>query len=209
MQISKTVKEIKYSTYLIFHPFKGFWDLKHEKKGSLMAATILLFSTIIVLIIRRQFTGYLLIRTEDNNVNIILDIFKMLLPFIVWVISNWGITTLVDGEGRMKDIYISSAYALTPLILLNIPLLLLSRVMILSEVPFYTFLDSLSIAWFVLLIVIGLMTTHQFTILKTLGTIIIALVGMICIIFVAVLFFLLIQQIWNWVYFIIQELKIR
>lgn len=209
MQLSKTVREIKYSTYLIFHPFKGFWDLKHEKKGSAKAATILLSVTILVIIMRNQFTGYLLMPSADNNFNFINDIIKMLLPFVIWVVSNWGITTLVDGEGSMKDIYISSAYALTPLLLLNIPMLVLSRVIILSEVPFYTFLDSLSIAWFVFLIVIGLMTTHQFTMFKTLGTIVIALVGMVCIIFLAVLFFLLIQQIWNWVYFIIQEIKIR
>ena len=25
-------KNLRYAFYLLFHPFKGFWDIKHEKK---------------------------------------------------------------------------------------------------------------------------------------------------------------------------------
>ena len=35
---TEIVKGLRYSTYVIFHPFKGFWDLKHEKKGNLESA---------------------------------------------------------------------------------------------------------------------------------------------------------------------------
>ena len=32
-------KTLRYSLYVIFHPFDGFWDLIHERRGSIGAAT--------------------------------------------------------------------------------------------------------------------------------------------------------------------------
>ena len=31
---------INYAFYVLFHPFDGFWDLKHEKKGTIRAAAV-------------------------------------------------------------------------------------------------------------------------------------------------------------------------
>ena len=38
---ARTGKTLKYSLYTITHPFDGFWDLTHEKRGSIAAANIL------------------------------------------------------------------------------------------------------------------------------------------------------------------------
>ena len=32
------LKELRYSLYLTTHPFKGFWEIKHENRGSLRTA---------------------------------------------------------------------------------------------------------------------------------------------------------------------------
>ena len=105
----------------------------------------------------------------------------------------------MDGEGSLKDIFITTAYALTPVVLINIPMLLLSNVMILEETVFYTVLDALSVLWAALLILIGIMTVHQFTMPKTIATIAVAVVGMIIILFLILLFVSIIQQIVSFV----------
>ena len=57
--MKQTWKELKYSLYVTVHPFKGFWDIKYEKEGSLKTAMILLAATIVVQIISNLKTGYL------------------------------------------------------------------------------------------------------------------------------------------------------
>ena len=42
----ETLKALKYATYIMGRPFDGFWDLKHEKRGNLKAAMILVVVTI-------------------------------------------------------------------------------------------------------------------------------------------------------------------
>ena len=209
VMLNQTLKGVKYSFYLIFHPFKGFWDLKHEKKGNASSASCIVVLLIAILILRRQFTGFILNFNKPNEMNIFVEIFSVLVPLGLWCISNWCITTLVDGEGSMKDIFITTAYALTPLVLINIPLLIFSNVIIIEEAAFYTVLDVLSIIWTVLLILIGIMTVHQFSMPKTIVTIAIAIVGMIIILFLVLLFVSVIQQIISFVDLLRTELSMR
>ena len=39
-------KELLYAFHVMLHPFDGFWDLKHEKRGSVRAASTILAATI-------------------------------------------------------------------------------------------------------------------------------------------------------------------
>ena len=207
--LSRILKGLQYSLYLIFHPFKGFWDLKHEKKGNVYSAWVIVCLLSVLLILRRQFTGFILNFNKQNEMNVFVEILSVLAPLGLWCLSNWCITTLVDGEGSLKDIFITTAYALTPVVLINIPMLLLSNVMILEETVFYAVLDALSVLWAALLILIGIMTVHQFTMPKTIATIAVAVVGMIIILFLILLFVSIIQQIVSFVDLLWTELAMR
>lgn len=207
--LSRVLRGLQYSLYVIFHPFKGFWDLKHEKKGNAFSAWLIVSMLIVLLILRRQFTGFILNFNKQNEMNVFVEILSVLAPLGLWCLSNWCITTLVDGEGSFKDIFITTAYALTPVVLINIPLLLFSNIIILEETVFYTVLDVLSILWAALLILIGIMTVHQFTMSKTLVTIAVAVLGMIIILFLILLFVSIVQQIVSFVDLLWTELSMR
>ncbi len=193
----ETWEGLRYARYVIFHPFKGFWDLKKERRGNLRSAALLLAGLIVMLTVRRQFTGFAINSSDPLSMNLLLQITYVLLPFILWCAANWAITTLVDGEGTFSDIFITTAYALTPVILLNIPMVIMSNVLVLEEMPFYYLLDAVSVIWAGFLIVVGIMTVHQFTMPKTIGTMIIAVVGMAAILVLFLLFFTMLQQMFN------------
>ena len=56
----RTLKEeLLYAFHVIFHPFDGFWDLKHEKRGGVRGATVILATTVLVFIYQTIGRGYL------------------------------------------------------------------------------------------------------------------------------------------------------
>ena len=209
MHFKMILDGLRFSPYVTFHPFKGFWELCREKRGNARSASVILFGVIVVLTLRRQWTAFMFNYNEASRFNIVVQVMSVLLPFMLWCISNWCITTLMDGEGSFTDIYTMSAYALLPVIFLNVPMIILSNVISLNEGMIYYFLDSLSLLWSGMLFLFGLMTIHQFTVAKTLATAAIALVGMVVIIFLFVLFFALNQQIINFVIIFYKELALR
>ncbi|MBO5898585.1 MAG: hypothetical protein J6R04_06205, partial [Clostridia bacterium] len=53
-------QELMYGFYTILHPFDGFWDLKHEKRGSLRAALVFLALTVLAFFYQSIGTGYVM-----------------------------------------------------------------------------------------------------------------------------------------------------
>jgi len=203
------LKSLKYSLHVIFHPFDGFWDLKHEKRGSVKSAITIVLLLILVLVLNQQLTGFEYNYRINQNLNIFTQIEIVLLPLLLWCVSNWCIVTLVDGEGDFKDIFITTAYALVPAIIIYAFMTLLSNVITLEESSYYLALAILAVIWSGFLIFCGIMTVHQFTGLKTILTIIIAIIGMMVIAFLALLFFALIQQFLNFCYLVYREITLR
>ena len=201
-------RQMKYSNYVIFHPFDGFWDLKREKRGSLLSANILYAEFLILFAVRAQFSGYLL-RTPGEESNVLIACLSILLPLALWCVSNWCFTTLMDGEGSMKDVYISTAYALRPYILLSLPLLLMSHVLAAEELAFYTVLDIVSIVWVLGLLFFGMMITHDYSFLKNVLTTVLTIVGICLMIFIGLLFVNILQDILSFGLNIYKELIFR
>jgi len=203
------IRSLRYSLHLIFRPFDGFWDLKHEKRGSLKAAVVILITLTITYIMRRQLTGFVFNTNDLSRLNIAVESLSVLIPFMLWCVSNWCLTTLMDGEGSFKDIIITTAYALTPLIIINLPLILVSNALSGNEGAFYYFFDSLAVFWTGALILIGTMVVHQYTLLRTIATTLFIIVGMGLILFIGVLFFSLLQQMYSFVFIIYREISFR
>lgn len=203
------ILSMRYSLHIIFHPFDGFWDMKHEKRGSLKAALIILLLTVFTDVLSPQYTGFLFNWTNINTLNTAAQVMGILLPVALWCIANWCLTTLMDGEGSFKDIVTATCYALTPMLLINVIMILISNILVYDEGSVYYFLSSVSILWTMGLILFGTMVIHQFTLTKTLLTAVCIVIGMGLLIFIALLFFNLLQQIFSFVYLIYREIIFR
>ena len=204
----KFTEELTYGFHLMFHPFDGYWDLKHEKRGSVRAATVFLICTIIAFVYQGQGKGYYY-DPQQTSGNAFGQIFSVLIPFALWIIANWCFTTLFDGEGSIKDIYISVGYALFPVPILVIISTALTNVLVGSESQITTLIVTFAYIWMGLLIIVGMQVTHDYSSGKNILTIIATLVGMIFIMFLAVLFVSLISKMVSLVSTISSELSYR
>jgi hypothetical protein len=200
---------LRYSLYLIFHPFDGFWDLKYENRGSIKAASIIVALVVLSYVLRERYTGFLFNFNNVLEVNILTEIISVVLLFVLWTVANWCLTTLMDGKGSYVDIFIATAYSLTPLIIINLPLIIYSNFITIEEGAFYYFFLSLSVIWSGALIILGTMITHEYTMGKTLLTLPCIIVGMGLMVFIGLLFFSVIQKMAGFIYAIYKELVFR
>ncbi len=203
------LKTLKYSFHVIFHPFDGFWDLKREKRGSLYAALTFVVLLILMYIMQKQNTAFLFNFNRLSELNVLVDIITVLMVFVLWCVSSWCLTSLMDGEGTLEDIAIATAYALVPIILINLPLIPFSYLITADEGAFYHTFQTISYIWSGGLLIFSTMITHQYSMKKTIFTIICTIVGMGIILFICLLFFSVIQQILNFVLTLYKELRFR
>ena len=201
-------EELLYGFHLIFHPFDGFWDLKHEKRGSLRAAIVYVVVTVIAFFYQAIGSGYL-VNPYDSYTTIFSQAMSVLVPLFLWVVANWCLTTLFDGEGSFKDIFIACGYSLLPLVLLVVPCTIYTNFALKEELDITDLLVTVAFIWTVLLIFVGMMVTHDYTLSKNFITSLGTIVAMVFIMFVAILFTTLVGKIVSFITNIVTEISYR
>ena len=187
-------QSMKYALYVITHPFDGFWDLIHEKKGSIAAANTFLALFLIIRVLKLIATNFQFIMAPIQHINVFEEMGSLLLPFLVLCVANWAMTTLFEGKGRFKDIYMGMCYALVPYIIIQLPMILVSNMLTYEEGSFYSVLLSISVIWCVFLVFVGLMEIHDYGPGKTFIFLIVTVVGAGVILFLMLVFFSLLSD---------------
>lgn len=185
---------LKFALYCITHPLDGFWDLTHEKRGSIAAANTILILTVLVRIMKLQFTSFIFLNVYWEGINIFLYIASILFPLALWVVGNWALTTLFDGKGRLSQVYMATCYAMTPYPLVQFPLIIFSNFVTVDEKEFYTVLSGISLVWAALLIVTAMSQIHEYKMGKNILFTIATLFAMLVMVFILLLFFSMISQ---------------
>ena len=187
-------ESLRYSLYVLTHPFDGFWDLTHEKRGSIAAANTLLILTFMTNLWNLRFESFLFNDTRWERINIWSQIAGILAPLLLYVVANWCLTTLFDGKGRMKDVYMGMCYSLTPYILIMNPVTILSNVLTKEEGAFLAYFEVIALVWAGAWILISVMQIHDYSLMKAILAIAFSVVGMMIIVFLIMLFFSLVSD---------------
>lgn len=187
-------KDFKFAFYCLTHPMDGFWDLTHEKRGSMAVANTILILTLLARICRLQFTSFIFNKVYWPEINIFMYLASVLFPLALWCVANWAWTTLFDGKARLPQIYMATCYCLLPYPLFQFPLIVLSNVVTVDEGEFYSVISTVSLVLCALLILVAMSQIHEYTMKKTLLFTFASLFGMLVIIFILLLFFSMISQ---------------
>ncbi len=194
---------------IINHPIETIESLKEKKNGSIISATIILliftFSEILLTVTK----GFIFNTSRIEDFNIFMVLSRSLFMVLLFVVANWALCTLLDGEGRMIDIYISTCYCLIPLVVIRFFEAIASNVLTAGEYVFVSMIALCFNAWFIVLLLFSLKTIHNYTLKKTLFNALMTIVGMAIIFFIIFLFVVLIQQLYIFFATIFTEMIMR
>ena len=151
-----------FSVSVLSKPFDSFWSIKHERKGNLPAAAIILALVGWTYAFMRRNTGFIFNTSDLSRVNLYSELASVLVPVGLWCLVSWAITTLMDGKGTPRDIVVYTAYSLVPLIIVNVPMTIISNFLIGEEGAMYYLVLALGIIWAGALLFIGTMTIHDY-----------------------------------------------
>lgn len=200
---------VRFAFYVLLHPVDGFWDLKHEKKGKLWMALSILGLTFLTLVFNRLAVSFLYDPSYGEKIDLVVILEQVFIPFFLFCIANFAITTLMEGEGKFTEIVTAAGYSLTPIVLIYVPITMMTHLFSLNEKTYVSFFMTLALVWTAALLFCGIMSVHNYTPGKTVGTLVLTLVAMAIIAFICVLFFSLITEIVGFGYTIYKEIGTR
>lgn len=195
--------------YIMRHPFEGYEDIRWKKAYNMKVAMVIVVLFFIVSVCDQLMTGFLHNHSMVKVFNIVPIVLQSVLLFITWVVGNWALCTLFNGEGTMKNICVNTAYALVPFIIGKVVNIILSNCLTRDESMFLNFVSYVTIGYSVLLLISGMKTVHQYNFWQTILSMIFTLIAMVIIVILAVLLVSLFQQVYLFVYSIYTELLYR
>ena len=202
-------EKVKFAFHILAHPFDGFWDMKREKKGDIRVSLVILALVVVTDILSKQFTAFLFNPDKFAPMDVVFEVNKILLVFLLFCVSNWSVTTLMQGEGTFRDIVMMTGYACLPLVLIPLPVAILTNIAAYTEEVYINAALALAWLWFFALLLAGVMTVHQYSLGKMAATLAVTVVAMIAVIFICLLFINLFTQLVSFVYSIYKELSLR
>ncbi len=160
---SKIKAFIRQMKHVAFHPIDGFDEIRYEGKGSYPQAFIIMALYLVSTVLSTMLTGFVfsgVTSLEYYNWNFIL--LWSVLPWIVIAVVNYGVTTIMYGEGRFRDVVIGGAYCHVPFILTQVPLALVSRVLTTNEASIFNLVQTIIYIWVGLLVYFCIKGVHGF-----------------------------------------------
>ena len=198
-----------YLFYTLTHPVDGYYWISHEERGSVPLAFLMVFLFSASFSANRLLASFVVNDLDPRSVDSLYELLGVLAFYILLCVSNWSITCLMNGEGRMKDILIAVGYGTMPITIGLVLTTIISQFLADEEQAFYSIILGVCIAWGVIMMIIGIMQVHNFTVGKTLGTLILTFLAMLIIVFLMLLLSNLLGKVYNFIRSVYTEIIFR
>ena len=186
--------------YIPRHPVDGFEGIRYENQGSYGAAIgvmLLYFITNMLSILCTSFiyrNGKPLAMT-----NWPLQIGLVFVPWIVVVIVNYGVTTIMYGEGRFRDIFIGGAYCHVPFIFTQLPLAILTNILSGDEAELFGLAQKIVVVWVVFMVYMCIRGVHGYHAGKAVVVFLITVAGVAAVSGLFMIFYGLASQMFDFI----------
>lgn len=190
-------------------PSDTLFEMKHHKKFSYKVVFTVLVLFFFAFVCDRQLTAFTFNYNNLDKGNMLVVLLAIIFVFVAFCTVNWCITSLLDGKGGIKEIACSTAYALIPYTVATFVSVIMSYFLTTDEKMFISIVIAIGLIWSVSLLIFAFKTIHEYSFLGAVLSILITLLGVLIVIFLAVLLVGLLQQITSFFVTIYNEMMYR
>lgn len=201
----KMNQRVKIMLFGVIHPFDNFRELKENHLSSWGLGSAALIVYYITSFLRTMGSNFRYTSFDPESYNSLFQLLQTVGIALLWIAANWGVSTLMQGNGHFKEVFAVTSYATVPLSISNILLLMLSNSLL---APGDTLLSAINIIFTVfagIVLVVGLMVVHEYSFPRFIVTALITICFMVLAIFVVFMIAMLLSQCWQFVVTLVME----
>lgn len=187
-------------TNIMRHPVDGFEEIRYENQGSYLDMIAIMILYAIVSVISAYATSF--IYRGGASLDTIEPVFTFFFAFLPWgvvCIVNYGVTTIMYGEGRFRDVVIGGAYCHGPLMLLSLPYAALTHLLTLNESGIYGILGTLLTIYTIALVYFCIKGIHGFHPVKAFVVFMLTAVGVVAVVLLFLIVYGLAAQMFDFI----------
>ncbi len=210
LQRFRLVDDFRFMLRFIKQPADSFYYIKRNLRGSLTFAGLIYLWVLVVRVLSLYVMSFPFNRyASPMQIPLVNEVVLLVVLLVLWNTANYLVSTISDGEGRVRDVVIGTAYSLFPYALFMLPIALISNVLTLNEVFLVTFSQQVVLAWTGLMLFIMVKEVHNYSFSETVRNILTTLFTMAILALTAYILYLLFGQLFDFIQTIGQEIGLR
>lgn len=209
LKASPTLVELGLVFRMFRHPIDTLDDIQNLNTSSVKSASILYGIILIEVVLFNYLTGFIFNPQLTASYNIFLILTLVIVGFILLIAMNYMVSTITEGEGSLKDVYIGVAYSFAPIIVGLVPVIALSNVLTLNESFLFTFPVQVMVAYTLLHLVLMIRTMHDFDGWKIVQNILLTLFAALVTVVVSYIIYILFLNLYDFFYSLLLEVLTR
>lgn len=202
----KGVGDALYAFTTARHPLDSYYDIRVNKKGTVLGASILyvlLFISFMLYMLGKGFI-YQYYDVQDLDISsIVVGFFAIIILFVV---CNYLVTSINDGQGSLKQVYMIPAYASIPMTCVFFGVTAVSYVVTTNEAFFLSVAMVIGVVWTIILMYIGLQTVHNYTAFETIKAVLLTFLLIFVVVVVIMIVTIMWDQVWTFLSTLGEEL---
>ncbi len=206
----KLIDDFVFMFRFIKQPADSFYYIKYNLRGSFRFALLIYAWVIVVRVLTLYVTGFIFNPyTSLSDIRVENEIVITVLLILLWNGANYLVSTISDGEGRVRDVVIGTAYSLFPYVIFALPIALISNLLTLNEVFLHSFSLNLMWAWIGIMLFVMVKEIHNYSFSETVRNVLITLFTMALFVLTGYILYILFNQLFDFISAIAQELRLR
>lgn len=190
-------------------PTSAFDNIRRKRNElSVWFAPVMLFLLVAVYLASVLLTHYPVSATDLRKTNLLFEIAVPLIPAVVWTVSGYAISTIMDGNCKFKEFACSVALSTVPFIAFTIPLTAFSYVLEAKQAALFSVLRTALLLWVVVLLLYSYMELNEYTAGQTVKTVLLSVVAMLAILFVCFILYSMTEQLIAFIRQLIFEIRL-
>lgn len=206
---SNTLDEILYVFTYLRNPADATYYIKRKNRVGVFSASILLVIYFLFYIYFIYNMSFLFNFRIIADINVSEEMLKVFLPLLLWVGSNYLVSSIREGEGRFRDIYVTTIFSVTPFFITLPIITILSHGITYNEE--FIISASTNISIFVTLIYFFFMVkeTQYYQVKETIVSIFVSFFTMIMILLGSFIVYILLNELFILIKDIVMEVFYR
>ncbi len=178
------------------HPIDAFYDIKAKKAGSLISSLVVYVAVFVIFLWYTLGKGFIYqyLQIEDIDLNaVIIGFFSLTMLF---VLCNYLVSSINDGEGGFFDLFKMMAYSFGPMMIGYVLIIGLSYVLTTNEAFFLQVIEQVAILWTGINLFLGIQEIHNYETKAAFKSVVMTILFMMLIAIILLIVILMTEQVY-------------
>jgi len=194
--------------YALKHPIDNAYNVHVNETGSYGVGLILAGILYILFILFQVGMGYIFSQDIDNFSFMNATLYFVTIP-LLFITVNYYVTSIYDGNGSFKDVFLSVVYGFTPVLLFQPFIIIFANFATLNETFLIVLGTGFLLVWSAINIFISLGEIHEYSVRETIKSLLITFFYMLVVVLALSIIYMLGRQLFGFIQEIFTEVTLR